>query len=248
MDFTLSLSGSSEEDRRDAYARLVRELGASTAPELTFVHRARDPAPDRVGVLAASFDPPTRSHLRMAEIAHERHGLREVVLELSIANVDKEVTSAPLSERLMLLLTLVPGRPWLSIGLGTHARFIEKVAAIRPHVTPAEVVFIVGADTLVRVFDAKYYEDRDAELDALFASCTFLCANRSSSGAEVLSDLLDLPANRRFASRVGWLELDAYHASLSASSVRAAVRDGAGDLADVPESVACYIRSTGLYR
>ncbi len=198
--------------------------------------------------MAASFNPPTLAHVRMAEIAHEKLRLGEVLLELSIANVDKGLADAPLSDRLMMMLALVRDRPWLSVGLGTHARFIDKAAAIRPHAAATEIVFVVGADTLIRVFDGKYYAQRDAELEELFSSCTFVCANREGSGWAEIDALLATPQNRRFANRVGRLELDPYHASLSSSAARAAVRSAAADTWPVPEEVAAYIRGSGLYR
>ena len=245
MPTSVSLS---EHARRESCCRLVDELSGRSTPRIAFAHRAAAASTTSVGVLAASYNPPTRAHVRMAEIAHGHHGLEEIVFEMSIANVDKDVAHAPLSERLMMMLSLTEGRDWLSVALGTHARFVDKVSAVRGKVGPAEIVFIVGYDTLVRVFDGKYYEDPPTEIRKLFEASAFLCANRADGGDEAISELLARDAARPFSGRVDRLRLDAYHAGLSASDIRSRLRDDASDPEDVPQTVADYIRANDLYR
>ncbi|MBT3267796.1 nicotinate-nicotinamide nucleotide adenylyltransferase [Candidatus Poribacteria bacterium] len=226
--------------RRD-YADIAAALDPAGYPSMQFVHRTGG-SPSKVAVLSASFNPPTLAHLRMAEIAHEDLGYPEVVLELAIANVDKAVTDAPLHERLMMMRAIAAPRPWTSVAIATHGRFLDKMTALREHFPSADVCFIVGYDTLVRVFDPKYYADRAAELRALFDQTSFACANRVGSGDGALASLLRAPENATYADGVSSMALDPYHAGLSSTAIRASLASGG-----VPEEVVAYLAERPLY-
>jgi nicotinamide-nucleotide adenylyltransferase len=232
--------------RPEDYQGIVAALDPAGAPCMTFVRRAAG-EPSKIAVLSASYNPPTLAHLRMAELAHVDLGYPEVILELAIANVDKAVTDAPLHERLMMMGVLAESRPWLSVAVATHGRFLDKMAALREHFPTADVCFIVGYDTLVRVFDPKYYTDRDAELRALFDQTSFVCANREGSGDDALDGLLLLPANAPYAEGVRPMALDAYHAGLSSTAVRTSIASAQSRPDGLPEEVAAYIDGRGLY-
>jgi len=232
--------------RPEDYADIVGALDPAGPPRMAFVRRgAGDPS--KIAVLSASFNPPTLAHLRMAELAHVDLGYPEVVLELAIANVDKAVTDAPLHERLMMMRAVAESRPWLSVAVATHGRFLDKMTALREYFPTADVCFIVGYDTLVRVFDPKYYTRRDAELRALFDQTSFACANREGSGDDALGDLLALPANAPYAEGVRPMALDAYHAGLSSTAVRTSIASDEGRPDGLPEEVAAYLDSRRLY-
>ena len=237
-----------ESERRRAYAELVASLDPAGPPRLVWTHRPVRGEPRRVGVLAASFNPPTRAHLRMAILARERFRLDEVLFELAKSNVDKPIFGAPLHERLMMLRRIAERRPWLSVGASTHGRFLDKVSALRPLYPTAEIVFIVGYDTLVRLFDPKYYTEMDAELGRLFAEARFVCANRGEADTTAIAALMDRPETRPFRDGVAPFPLDPYHASLSASSIRERLAHGETTLPDVLPEVAEYIFDRALYR
>jgi nicotinamide-nucleotide adenylyltransferase len=236
----------SAETVRREYAAIVDALDPSGSPSMRFVHRGGG-SPSKVAVLSASFNPPTLAHLRMAEIAHEDLGHPEVVLELAIANVDKGITGAPLHERLMMMRAIAAPRPWMSAAIATHGRFLDKMTALREHFPSAEVCFVVGYDTLARVFDPKYYADRAVELRALFDQTSFACANREGSGDGALAALLRAPANAMYAGGVRPMALDAYHAGLSSTAVRASLASGEGTSEGVPEEVVAYLAERPLY-
>jgi nicotinic acid mononucleotide adenylyltransferase len=237
----------SDDVRREAYRRLVAGLSPAGEPRVVWADRRPAGAPRLLGVLAASFNPPTRAHVAMAERARKAHCLDAVILELATANVDKEVSGAPLHERLMMLWRLARTRTWLRVAVTTHGRFLDKAVAFGAVFPSAELVFLVGYDTLVRVFDAKYYTDREAELDALFRQVRFVCAGRGDVGAEGIRRFMEVPENRAYAGRVAALELAAEEASVSSTRVRQALADGAWS-EDVPPAVMAYIAARGLYR
>jgi nicotinic acid mononucleotide adenylyltransferase len=162
--------------------------------------------------------------------------------------VDKNVTGAPLHERLMMLQRLALSRDWLSIAAATHGRFLDKAMAFHALYPEVALVFIVGTDTLVRVFDGKYYADRERELSALFRVCAFACANRGKEGHDVTDRLLAEPENQAFADRVWPFALDDYHAALSSTQARELLATGARNIPQVPDEVRAYILERGLYR
>jgi len=211
---------------------LVEELDPAGPPEARLV-RAAAPS-GRVGLLPGSFNPPTDAHVALAR-AGRAAGLRCVYYLLSKRTVDKErVTGIPLADRLDLLSGIAAasgdGVAFVNRGL-----YVDLAAAMRRTLPSAELVFLVGHDKIVQIFDRRYYPDGDAALEALFSLAAFLVAPRAGAGGDDLAALLAAPENRRFAARVGRLTLDERHRD--ASSTR--VRDGRSH--DVPPSVAEYL-------
>jgi len=99
--------------------------------------------------------------------------------------------------------------------------FVDKARAILPHYPAGtRLVFIVGFDTLVRLFDPKYYADPDAALAALFATCEFVAANRAPEPTEAVAAFLRRPDVATYASAIRTIELPGDMAAISATEVR----------------------------
>jgi Cytidylyltransferase-like len=132
-------------------------------------YRLDVPAPRLV--LPGSFNPLHPGHTKLAELAADRFG-EPVAFELSIANADKP--ELPLSE-VLRRLEQFRGRAPVYV---TRARTFREKAALFPG-----CVFVVGADTAVRVIDSRFYgSDLGAVLRALdsirTARCRFLVGGR----------------------------------------------------------------------
>jgi nicotinamide-nucleotide adenylyltransferase len=184
----------------------------------------------RVGLLPGSFNPPTNAHVALAK-AGRAAGLACVYFVLAQRTVDKEqVTGVPLADRLELLAQLGEGVASVEKGL-----YVDIAAAMRATLPEAELVFLVGHDKIVQVFDPKYYRDREAALDELFALASFLVAPRGDADEDELAELLSRPENRRWADRVAPLALDAAYRDASSTRVRR------GESQDVPPVVAEYL-------
>jgi nicotinamide mononucleotide (NMN) deamidase PncC len=144
--------------------------------------------PPRV-VFSGAFNPLHDGHRRMAELAAARCG-SPVALEISIANVDKPLLDfIEIDDRLAGL----GDQPVL---LSRAATFAEK-AALYP-----KAVFVVGADTIARIADEKYYggsrERRDSAIGTLAArGCRFLVFGRVVDGRFMLPSELNLPSQLR---------------------------------------------------
>jgi len=146
----------------------------------------------RIGrlVMPGAFNPRHEGHRRMAEIAGQQCG-QPVEFELSIWNVDKppldyieiEHRLRNFTDRETVWLTRAP-------------TFVEK-AKLFPQAT-----FVLGADTLVRIGQPKYYGDdeqaRDTAINDLARShCRFVVFGRLRDEQFETLDLLELPAALR---------------------------------------------------
>ncbi|HOW16069.1 hypothetical protein [Methanosarcina sp.] len=113
-------------------------------------------------VFPGSFDPCHRNHVFMAKLASEKLG-EPVHFEISLTNVDKPpIDFISLNQRLDSLREYKNENFMGGVCLTSAPLFLQK-AALFPDST-----FIVGADTLNRIFDSKYYNgklDTDAILN-----------------------------------------------------------------------------------
>ncbi|MBI4507281.1 MAG: hypothetical protein HY691_17250 [Chloroflexi bacterium] len=216
-----------------------------------------------LAALPGSFNPPTAAHLALARAAR-RAGCDAVVLVLSTRTVAKELPTGLLLEDRLLLLAELARRPvrvapgaaqgarWatpaaLCVAAVNRGLYVDQAALLRatwPEAAP--VAFVVGFDKIVQIFDPRYYADRDAALDALFARASFLVAPRDEHDARDLVALLARPENRRFADGVRFLPLPRGVRSVSATQARAALP--AGLAAPVPAPVHAFVRATGAFQ
>jgi len=162
--------------------------------------------------------------------------------------MDKEILGATLVDRLLMLQVLFEDRPRFSIGVSNRGLFLAKVAVLREmYPKGTDITFIVGYDTLARVFDSKYYEDREGALDRLFASVAFMVANRGDNGREAVRRLMASVENRRFEERVLFFEIPNHLAQISSNRVRQRVMEGKPFGRLVPAQVREFIEKVKLY-
>ena len=146
---------------------------------LTTVPPERQPTPpDVLYVLDSSFNPPTLAHLRIASSAVlEKPGLSSrLLLLLATQNADKPSKPASFEDRLVMmelfaqdllsyLETTSPSigqqrLPQIDIGVTKKPYFVDKAAEIESsgvYASSLEQVHLTGYDTLIRIFNPKYY-------------------------------------------------------------------------------------------
>jgi hypothetical protein len=146
------------------------------------------PADDRQpqAVFPGAFNPRHAGHCRMALLARQRLGV-PVEFEVSIVNVDK----LPL-DYLEIGRRLAQFDPGEAVWLTRAATFEEKSARF-PGAT-----FVVGADTLRRIADPRYYAADPAACRAALEriagrGCRFLVFARQESGRLLTLSDLELP-------------------------------------------------------
>ena len=212
---------------------LADTLDADGPLEARIVERAAPGA--RVGLLPGSYNPPTQAHVALAR-AGRAAGLDAVYYLLSKRTVNKEqVTGIPLADRLELLRRLA-APDGDGVAVDNRGLYVDHAAAMQAALPSArELVFLVGFDKIVQIFDPRYYDDRDGALTRLFELSSFLVAPRGEADEGDLRDLLGRAENRPFAGGVKAIPLaDVYRHSSSTK-----VREGAAG--HVPPLVADYL-------
>ena len=223
------------------YTELFNGLDPSAPPQIELVHRA---APSilkpgkKLGIFSGSFNPLTLAHTRMVEDTVAKYELDELLLLLAKANVDKAVFGLPLAARLLTVKKYAESRQAFSVGVSSHGRYIDKVTALKS-IFPLETEFhfIVGYDTLVRIFDTKYYTDFHAELQALFVSARFIVANRAEADIQTIASFMAQPEIRQYASYVSSIPLPDVYAYMSSTQVRELLARGEAIEHLVPPSI-----------
>ncbi|MDZ7729470.1 MAG: hypothetical protein U5Q44_15450 [Dehalococcoidia bacterium] len=229
--------------------RVEEALRALELAESHRVHRL-DPGSDftgRVAVLPSAFNPPTEAHLRLLDLALEEDDVSASSALLSTRNVDKGLYGAGLVHRVGMLLTLRRAGEDVAVLASNAARISDQARALREEHPGVGFDFIVGYDTLVRVFDPRYYDDMARELERFFAHHRLFAANRDTATVDEVRRYLESPAARDFAERIIVKELEPASARRSSTAARSAVSER-GMPEGVPPEVESYIAEHGLYR
>ncbi len=194
-----------------------------------------EPAPERIGLLAGSFDPPTTGHVSLAE-AGLRSGLDVVVLVYSVATLPKEAGTEPplLTEDARVeALSRLARRPGLASGLTSSGLLVDQVAGARRRWPTAHLSVLLGSDKVLQLLDPRWYADRDAALDGLTAEADVRYAVRSGAD-DLVTSLLARPEHQRWARRFTRLRIAAEAAAISSGEVRRRHRRGEDVTALVP--------------
>ncbi len=230
-------------------ADLLAGLNPEGPPRLAFARRGVAGIGDRPGpllCLSASFNPLTVAHVWLIQEASRMVFPDEVLLLLARTNMDKGVSGFPLERRLSLLARFVETRPTFSVAACSHGRFVDKVEAIRAHYPAAtRVTFIVGFDTLVRLFDRTYYADRDTALTALFEASEFIAANRAPDPPEAVTSFLARRDVTPYAHRIRVIQLPLEIAAISATQVRTRLARGEPVATLVPPEIHSHLLEGG---
>ena len=230
----------------------LRDLAAEPEPTARQIAGRHLVPGARLGLLAGSFNPPTIAHQTLALAGLADGQLGAVQYALSIRTVDKEVvTGAGLEDRLLMLDALLEDDQRLGTVVVNRGLYVDQARIVRSLFPDlGALVFLVGHDKIVQIFDPRYYEDRDAALEALFALSTFMVAPRGDGEGPALAALLDQPENRRFAHAVRPLDLPPGLREVASSNIRTDLADGDPSTPlheSVPPAVARFIAATGVY-
>ncbi|MDT7896945.1 MAG: nicotinate-nicotinamide nucleotide adenylyltransferase [Armatimonadota bacterium] len=223
------------------------ELAKALKPTLRFWHRAPQgiaASGQRLGVFSGSFNPPTVAHVRLCEHAERHLRLDEIVWLLTVVNVDKPLFGFPLTERLAMMTAVAQERSNWSVAACSHGRFFEKAQAVADaYPTGTQIWFLVGYDTLVRIFEPRFYPDLPmAEaLRRFFALARLAVMPRGDADETAVQQFLHRPEVRPFADRIVVLPLDPSIRWISSTLVRQRLERG--ELVDdlVPSAVAKFL-------
>jgi nicotinate-nucleotide adenylyltransferase len=225
------------------------------APDIELINKAEVTGP-RLGVFAASFNPPTIAHVELIRCATNTFSLDQVVALAGRANADKLEYECSLEDRVEMLRLTFASEPRISIGISSRAFYVDMIEAIGSQYSgQTDLHFIVGFDTFERVIDredrytARYhrsFSDRIDALQYLFARSNFIVAARAGAGREAVEQLLqNEPAVP--GAKILFLEFPEELGEVSATEVRRRRRIGEAISGLVPVQVEQYIEERGLY-
>ncbi len=187
-------------------------------------------------LLPGAFNPPTIAHLALAQESLRATPGAHVYFALGTAIINKESTErASLLDRLLLLDQIARRIGHLGVLLTNRGLYVDQAAAARasfPHVT--DLFFIVGFDKIVQIFDAHYYQDRDAALRQLFSLARLLVVPRARYEAADLSALMNRAENQPFQAFIRLLPFPADYRDIASSQIRVAFQTHPEDLATSP--------------
>jgi hypothetical protein len=119
-----------------------------------------DPAVPGI-VFSGSFNPCHKNHAAMAKVAYERYGL-PVSFEISLANVDKPPIDFISLENRLSSLQKYESETFFGDVYLTNAPLFADKAMLFPGCS-----FLIGSDTLNRIFNEKYYREGEDKLTLL---------------------------------------------------------------------------------
>lgn len=199
----------------------------------------------RVAVLPASFNPPTLAHVELLERAKDVPGIATSAALLTTRNVDKGLFGASHGHRVGMLLGLE--LPATGVLVSNAARIAEQAAALRDMFPGQDFDFVVGYDTLVRLFDRRYYDGEMHEvLATYFRHHRVIAATRGEFDVPAIERYVESTADaRNYGDRIVPLNLESELMHVSSTAVRERIVEGVS--VDVPPRVHQYIREHKLY-
>jgi len=231
--------------------RIIEDTPTDGTPVISYVKSPvkQHDRPVKLGVFPSSFNPLTKAHTALLKKSIKKFRLDEVLLLLDKENVDKkEITGALLEDRLLILNDIYKNDPAISTGLSSHGLFLDKIVAIRRNYgEKATIYFIVGYDTIVRILDEKYYNNRQESLKRLFYNCSFIVANRSDKTTEDIEILFRKKENSSYKNSIFLIKLSPELAKISSTLIREHEKNSQPMETYVPKTVNIFIKETGLY-
>lgn len=131
----------------------------------------------RLVVLDSSFNPPTLAHLRVATSALQAGAGARLLLLLAVNNADKAPKPVAFAVRLGLMCAFAEdllaqgAREGMEVDVGvtTMPFFHDKARAVEGggfYGEGVEQVYLAGYDTLIRIFNPKYYPEAEGGMKA----------------------------------------------------------------------------------
>jgi nicotinate-nucleotide adenylyltransferase len=190
---------------------------------LEFFRRAQ-PAPATLGILPAAFNPPTRAHLALARAA--LHTVDEVLFVLPRVFPHKTYEAASFDQRLRMLLAATDCDRRFSAASSERGLFVEIAEECREVYGPAvRLMFICGRDAAERIIQWDY-GDPEA-FPRMLEHFELLVAGRGG----------DFSPTEDVRDRIHTLAVAEDLDSISATDVRARIRQGAAWEHLVPEAI-----------
>ncbi|KAK0193920.1 Nucleotidylyl transferase [Armillaria mellea] len=195
----------------------------------------------KVLILDSSFNPPTLAHLALARCGNDYDAR---ILMLSTTNADKKLApgDATYAQRQSMMALL-----GFHIAVIDEPTFVGKARRLHAEMPSASWDFVMGWDTVERVFAERYYKDMVVELREFFfeSRARIVYAPRAGSGG---IDIWEAAERVGARDKVVPAAISDEFLAHSSTAVRNAIKSGNGTWRDkVPPAVAEYIDKERLY-
>lgn len=191
----------------------------------------------RIGIFGGSFDPPHIGHLLVAQDARDALALDRLLIVPAAQQPLKDAHPTPPSARLAMVVRCFEGIPGIEVDpveiqRGGLSYMVDTVQDVVGRWPAAELFLMVGQDVVPSL-------PRWQAVDRLLDQVTLVVLTRDADGTN--DETMQVHGGRA-ARRLHTRRLD-----VSSTEIRARVRDGRSIRGFVPEAVADYIATTGLY-
>jgi nicotinate-nucleotide adenylyltransferase len=208
----------------------------------------------RIGLFGGTFDPVHLAHLRTAEEVREALDLDRVDLVLSATPPHKAPgAQASVADRRRMLELAIADAPRFRLELCELERegpsySIDTIRAVQAREPTAELTFVLGADAFAEIATWKDYE-------TIFSLCDFCVISRPGTRERAFPIAVENafcyePHRGVYVHRSGralrFLPVTAL--MISASDIRRRCAAGRSIRYLVPDAVADYVATRGLYR
>lgn len=195
-----------------------------------------------IGIMGGTFDPIHNGHVRLAEQAKATFGC-DKLLWIPTGLPPHKKTAVSDQDRIAMLRLALQDLDGHELDLceverGGYTRTVDTLRDLRARFSEAELVFLIGADTVLQL---RHWKD----FATVAQLCRFGVAVRPSvSNTAMEEELADL--NRAFGLRYHILPMD--YVPISSSTVREQLSRGEDVSGQVPDPVLHYIQTNQLYK
>lgn len=192
----------------------------------------------RVGLFGGSFDPPHVGHLLVAQDARSALALDLLLVIPSAQQPLKDAHGTGAAHRLAMVQACFDGLPGIlvdpvEIDRGGLSYMVETVQDVRRRWPAADLHLLIGADVVPTL-------PRWHDIDRLLGEVRLAVLTRDADPV-----LTEGPLHVH--GGVAAIRLPTRRVDVTSTEIRARVRDGHSLRGFVPDAVAHYIASTGLY-
>jgi nicotinamide-nucleotide adenylyltransferase len=227
----------------DALEQILKSLRPEATPRVILTRRSFASKPLKLAILDSSFNPPTRAHRHLVQTASRQFQLDHCLLLLAKTNVDKTVFGASLPQRLQMMELLARDLDNASVGVTAHGRFVDKAKALK------HLYFVLGYDTVTRLFDPAYYENMTASLRELFELAHVIYTNRAGHSPQTCLDIMNSAPAAPHGERLHFVATQEPYASMSSTEARRRSANADPTLGElVPPAIRDYLEGHSCYR
>ncbi len=191
----------------------------------------------RLGLFGGSFDPPHVGHVVVAQDALEALSLDRLLVVPAAQQPLKGADQTAAVHRLAMVRACFDGMPNIDVDpveitRGGLSYMVDTVEDVQRRWPDAQLHLLIGSDVVPTL-------PRWKDVDRLLGMVRLVVLYRDTGGAVPVQDEIGGRTVQALATR---------RIDVSSTEIRARVRDGRSIRGFVPDSVATYIASTGLYR